>query len=120
MRHATGRLALTLVIVAAPLLAGCATHSPNIADLAHNPGRYYNKTVCVEGVVSRAWAVPFVPVRVYKVQDATGEIAVLSHGGHVPPPGARVEVTGRVEDAAVIGGRPVGLHITEDHLHVKR
>ncbi len=111
------------IVLAASLTAmvgaGCATHSPNIADLTYNPGRYYNRTVSVEGVVSRAWAVPFAPVRVYRVRDGTGEISVLSRG-RVPPAGTRVEVTGRVEDVAVIGGRQVGLHIAEDHVHVKR
>ena len=99
--------------------AGCATHSPTIADLAYNPGRYYHRTISVDGVVSHAWTAPFVPVRVYKVQDGTGEITVVSRG-RVPPPGARVEVTGRIEDVAMIGGREVGLHIREERVHVSR
>ena len=57
-------------------VAGCAARSASIADLKYNPGRYYNRTVSVEGVVSSAWGVPLVPVQVYKLQDGTGEVTV--------------------------------------------
>ena len=111
--------AVVAMVLGALALAGCATRSPNIADLKYNPGRYYNRTVSVEGVVSSAWAVPFVPYKVYKVQDATGEVTVVSQSGHVPPPGSRVEVRGRVQEFATLGGRSVGLHIREDRLRVR-
>ena len=72
------------------------------------------------GVVSSAWGVPLVPVRVYKLQDGTGEVTVVSQSGRVPPRGARVEVRGKVEEFGSFGGRSIGLHIREDHLHVVR
>jgi hypothetical protein len=115
------RTTIGAVLLGTVLAAGaCATHSPNIADLKYNPGRYYDRTVSVDGVVSSAWGVPMVPFQVYKIQDPTGEVTVISQSGHVPPRGARVEVKGRVEQFATLGGRSIGLHIREDHLRVMR
>jgi len=108
------------MLLGALAIAGCAPRSASIADLKYTPGRYYNRTVSVEGVVSSAWGVPLVPVRVYKLQDGTGEVTVVSQSGRVPPRGARVEVRGKVEEFGSFGGRSIGLHIREDHLHVVR
>jgi hypothetical protein len=38
----------------------------------------------------------------------------------MPAKGERVRVKGKVQDVAVIGGRPMGLHIREEDLYVKR
>src|SRR5262245_27413700 len=112
--------ATVTLLLGALAIAGCATRSPSIADLKYNPGRYYNRTVSVGGVVSNSWSVPLVPFKVYNVQDRTGEVTVVSQSGRVPPRGARVEVRGRVEEFGTFGGRSIGLHIREDHLHVMR
>ncbi len=103
------------------LVSGCALslRNPSIAQLQHNPARYYDKTVSVSGVVTSAWGVPLLPMKVYKVDDGTGEVTVVSHHERVPPRGSRVRVRGRVSDLAVVGGRSVGLHIEEDDLYVK-
>jgi hypothetical protein len=114
-----GRRSIVAVALGALLTAACAVRSPNIADIKYNPGRYYNRTVSVDGVVSSAWGVPLMPLNVYKIRDSTGEVTVISQSGRVPPRGARVEVRGRVEEFATLGGRSVGLHIREDHLRVK-
>jgi len=111
------------VAVLGVVLAGaatCATHSPSIASIRNNPGRYYDRTVSVDGVVRDAWSVPLVPYRVYRIEDRTGDVTVLSESGRVPAPGARVQVTGRVEDVASVGGRSIGLHIRQSRLHVYR
>jgi hypothetical protein len=47
-------------------------------------------------------------------------VTVVSQSGRVPPRGARVEVRGKVEEFGSFGGRSIGLHIREDHLHVVR
>jgi hypothetical protein len=106
--------------VALALLGGCAlTSHPRIADIKYNPGRYENRTVTVDGVVTSAWGVPMLPFRLYKVSDGTGEVTVLANGGRVPTRGARVSVKGRVEDVATLGGQSVGLHIREEHVKIK-
>jgi hypothetical protein len=100
-------------------ISACALRSPSIGDIQYNPGRYYNRNVQIHGVVSNSWGVPLVPLKVYKVQDSTGEVTVVSQSGRVPPRGARVEVTGRVEEFGTFGGRSIGLHIRENHLRVR-
>jgi hypothetical protein len=104
------------------MLTGCAIslRNPRIADLRHHPGRYQDQTVTVSGVVTSSWGVPLVPFRFYKVDDGTGEVTVLSENSRMPGKGERVRVRGRVEEVAVLGGRPLGLHLRERDLYVKR
>ena len=113
--------------VAAPLalmvmLSGCAlaVRTPSVAELKYNPGRYENKTVAVTGVVTSSWGLPLVPFKLYKVNDGTGELTVLSQGGRTPTKGARVRVKGRVNDVATFGGQAVGLHLQQTDLSFKR
>lgn len=101
-------------------LGGCALRSPSISDLQNNPGRYFDKRVSIEGQVTSSWGLPLVPYGLYKVADGTGEVTVLSRGGRMPARGARVRVSGRVSEMAVLGGRPLGLHIREDDIDFKR
>ena len=101
------------------LLAGCVTTHPRIADLKYNPGRYQNHSVTVNGVVTSSWGVPLMPVNLYKVNDGTGEVTVISNHGTVPTKGARVSVKGRVNDIATVRGQAVGLHLEEEKVHFK-
>jgi hypothetical protein len=111
-------VATTLVV----LTSGCAMsmRSPHISDLRNHPGRYQDRTVSVNGVVTSSWGLPLVPFRFYKVDDGTGEVTVLSEGTRMPAKGEQVRVKGRVENVAVLGGRPLGLHLRERDLYVKR
>lgn len=97
------------------MLAGCAART-SVAELKYNPGRYEDKTVSIEGVVTSAWGIPLLPYQLYRVDDGTGEVTVLSQSGRTPSKGARVRVSGRVRDVATLGGRPLGLHIQERDL----
>jgi hypothetical protein len=111
-----------LVVLLAALTSACALslHNPNVADLRQHPGRYADHTVSISGVVTSSWGVPLVPFRFYKVDDGTGEVTVLSQGSRMPATGEHVRVKGRVQDVAVLGGRPLGLHIREEDLYVRR
>ena len=103
------------------LLAGCALSShPRIADLKYNPGRYQNRNVTVDGVVTSSWGIPLLPLKLYKVDDGTGEVTVVANNGRVPSRGARVHVRGRVEEFATFGGQAIGLHIQQEHLSFDR
>ena len=117
-RIAHGAAALALMV----MLSGCAlvVRTPSVAELKYNPGRYENRTVSVDGVVTSAWSIPLVPFSFYKVDDGTGEVTVLSQGGRVPSKGARVRVKGKVEDVATFGGRPLGLHLRQTDIDFKR
>jgi DNA/RNA endonuclease YhcR with UshA esterase domain len=96
--------------------AGCALRSPSIADVRYNPGRYHNKSVSVEGQVTSSWGVPLVPFKLYKVDDGTGEVTVVSQDGRAPTKGARVSVKGRVSEFATFGGQSLGLHLRQENL----
>jgi hypothetical protein len=108
---------LPLLLVAA-LAAGCAARVRHITDLKSNPARYYDRTVSLEGTVTSAWGIPMMPLKVYRIDDGTGEVTVVSRNGRTPTRGARVRVTGKVSEVAVLGGQAVGLHIQENRLNV--
>src|SRR5512134_1266060 len=95
--------------------AGCALtmSSPRIGELRSNPGRYHDKTVSVEGVVTSSWGVPLLPYRLYKIDDGTGELTVVAQDGRIPTKGARVRVKGRIEELATFGGSALGLHLKQ-------
>jgi hypothetical protein len=111
-----------LVALVAAFASACALslRNPDIADLQRHPGRYQDRTVSVSGVVTSSWGLPLVPFRMYKVDDGTGEVTVLSEGLRMPAKGEHVRVKGRVQEVAVLGGRPLGLHLREENLYVRR
>jgi hypothetical protein len=113
---------LALLVTFAAGLSACATslRNPHIADLRDNPGRYQNHSVSIDGVVTNSWGVPMLPFRLYKVDDGTGEVTVVSQGARVPTRGARVRVRGRVDEVGVVSGNALGLHLREEDLKVKR
>jgi hypothetical protein len=104
------------------MLSGCATFgNPSVAELKFNPGRYQNKTVAINGVVTSSWGIPLVPFKLYKVDDGTGELTVVANNGtRIPSKGSRVRVKGRVNDVATFGGQAVGLHLEQTGISFKR
>jgi hypothetical protein len=114
------RLVAVTALVGMSSACALSLRNPDIADLQRHPGRYTNHTVSVSGVVTSSWGVPLIPYRMYKVDDGTGEVTVLSQSSRMPAKGERVRVKGRVEDVAMFGGRALGLHIREEGLYVKR
>ena len=117
--HVLRRIVAPLTLIA--MLSGCALalRRPSVAELKYNPGRYQNKTVSIDGVVTSSWGVPLVPFKLYKIDDGTGEVTVVSQNGRVPTRGARVRVKGRVNELATFGGQALGLHIQQTDLDFK-
>ena len=109
-------LAVALVTVS----SACALRSAHVADLQQRPGRYDDRTVTISGVVTDSWGIPLVPYKFYRIDDGTGQIAVLSQSLRMPGKGEHVRVKGRVGNVAVFGGRSLGLHLREEHLDVRR
>ena len=110
-------------VTLALMLSGCAMalRSPSVAELKFNPGRYQNKTVSINGVVTSSWGIPLVPFKLYKVDDGTGELTVVANQGtRIPAKGSRVRVKGRVNDVATFGGQAVGLHLEQTGISFKR
>jgi hypothetical protein len=93
----------------------CATGA-SIGQVKTNPGRYVDRNVTVHGTVTSSWGIPLVPLKMYQVDDGTGEILVVSDDDRIPSRGARVRVTGKVGEFAVFGGRSIGLHLRERDL----
>lgn len=107
------------IVTVALASAACATRAPSIADLRHDPGRYMDRLVTVQGRVSSSWRVPLVDFGLYKVQDDTGEVTVVSRARRTPVQGARVKVTGRLSDVASFG-QSLGVHLQERSVDVLR
>ena len=102
------------IAMVATLATACASMGArSIADVQTNPGRFVDKTVTFEGVVTTSWGIPMVPFTVYRVSDGSGEILVVSDNNRLPGKNARVRVRGEVEEFALIGGRSFGLHLRE-------
>ena len=111
---------LTVAVVAFSSACALSLRNARVSELQQHPGRYENRTVIVDGVVTDSWGVPLVPFKFYRVDDGTGEIAVLSDSLRMPGKGEHVRVKGKVGNVAVLGGRSLGLHLREEHLDVRR
>ena len=114
-----GLAALTLALA----LSACSgiLRNPDIGDVKRNAGHYADHTVTVDGTVTSSWGVPLLPFKLYKVEDGTGEITVLSRGGNrTPSRGNHVKVKGVVRDVAMFNGMPLGLHLEERDLDIRR
>ena len=111
------------VCALAVVLSGCAGAfgRSHIADVQRDVGHYADRTVSIDGTVTNSWGLALLPYKLYKVDDGTGEMTVLSRGGNrIPVRGSHVRVKGVVRDVAVFDGQPLGLHLEERSLDVKR
>lgn len=108
------KLFVTLALAAAVVTGACASMgSRSISEVQTNPGKFADKTVTVEGVVTTSFGIPLVPFKVYRISDGSAEMLVISDNDRIPGKNARVRVRGEVEEVALIGGRSFGLHIRE-------
>ncbi len=108
------KLFVTLTLAAAVVTGACASMgSRSISEVQTNPGKFADKTVTVEGVVTTSFGIPLVPFKVYRISDGTAEMLVISDNNRIPGKNARVRVRGEVEEVALIGGRSFGLHLRE-------
>jgi hypothetical protein len=106
---------LLAAVAFAALTAACATGA-SIGQVKTNPGRYVDHNVTVRGTVTSSWGIPMMPLKMYQVDDGTGEILVVTDDSRIPSRGAQVRVTGKVSEFAVFGGRSIGLHLRERDL----
>ena len=113
----SGRL-VSIAVVSTFLVTGCAS-SVRIAELKDRPDKYERKTVSVTGRVTDSYGIPLLPFQLYKIDDGSGEITVVSRANRSPSKGARVQVKGKVNEVAVVGGRSIGLHIDEDSRKIR-
>jgi hypothetical protein len=120
MKTALARTALIVALSAIVSACGLGLRNPNISELKNNPGRYHDRSVNIDGVVTSSWGIPLMPFKVYRVDDGTGEVTVLSNHRNTPTRGARVRVRGKVNEFGVFGGEALGLHLREEDLDIRR
>lgn len=107
-------LVFGIIIAAAALTGGCASMgSRSISEVQTNPGKFHDKTVTVEGVVTTSFGIPLVPFKVFRVSDGTAEMLVISDHDRIPAKNARVRVRGEVKEVGLFGGKSFGLHLRE-------
>ena len=94
--------AVLLVIAVGLLLAGCPPQV-SIAKLDRDPGRYAGKEVTIAGRVTDSYGA--MGRGVFLVDDGTGAMWVLTGRYGVPGAGAKVAVTGHIEQGFSFGGR---------------
>ncbi|MBM4167650.1 MAG: hypothetical protein FJ215_00600 [Ignavibacteria bacterium] len=107
---------MVLVTVILPILvficASCSQLFPtDIKKILDDPREYDGKTVTISGDVTES--VNLIFLRYYAVRDATGEIVVVAKKS-VPAKGAKLKVTGRVNQAFAIGDRSVVVIVEEE------
>ena len=100
------RWRIGLVLVLALMAAGCAATSIN--QVLADPGKYRNDTVTVRGTVTESASV--LGKGAYRIADGDQGLWVITNGG-APRKGARVNVTGRVQEGYDLGalGRVINL-----------
>ena len=107
-------LVFGFIIAFAALSGACASMGErSISEVKTNPGKFHDKTVTVEGVVTTSFGIPLVPFKVFRVSDGTEEMLVISDDSRLPGKNARVRVRGDVKEVGVFGGRSFGLHLRE-------
>lgn len=92
------RLGMGLVFVLTALAAGCASKSIN--QVLADPGRYRNDTITVHGTVAESASV--LGRGAYRITDGDQGLWVVTNGG-APRKGARVNVTGRLQEGYDLG-----------------
>ena len=95
VRH---RPRIALVFVLALLAAGCGTVSIN--QVLADPGKYRNDQITVPGTVAESVSV--LGRGAYRITDGDQSLWVITSGG-APRKGARVAVTGRVQEGYDLG-----------------
>lgn len=95
-------LFLLLLSLAGLLLAGCP-HREGIAKINQDPARFAGKEISIAGQVTDSFGAA--GSGVFQMDDGTGTIWVFSKGYGVPGGGAKVAVTGVIQQGFAFGGR---------------
>jgi hypothetical protein len=91
-------------------LTGCPTRT-SIERINRDPGRFAGRDVTIAGHVIESFGL--LGTGVYEIDDGSGRMWVLSHGYGVPGNGAKVAVTGRLEQGVSFGGRTFATALRE-------
>lgn len=97
------------------VLVGCASFPfgyTQIGEITAAPASFEGKEIKIKGKVKSLTKIPLLEISMFTLDDGTGEILVIP-AGTAPAEQASVEISGRVESLAIIGGRSLGIHIKE-------
>lgn len=108
-RHRTVPRALVACVLAV-LLGGCATATP-IGTLMDDPFQHDRRQVTVQGHVREA--VGFLGPGIYRLEDDSGSMPVVSQEGGAPRSGAEVRVKGTFRAAFTVAGRSLAVLVEE-------
>jgi len=105
---------ILLAIICALILTvtGCPTRT-SIADINKDPGRYAGKDVTIAGRASSSFGA--VGNGIFQIDDGSGHMWVFSQSFGVPSDGAKVAVTGRIEQGISFAGRSFAVVLKETH-----
>ena len=106
----TKRKSIVILLLSTVFLLACPTRT-TIADINRDPGKYQGKEISVAGKVSDAFGA--LGTGVFQVDDGTGRLWVFSQNYGVPGSGAKVAVTGRLEQGFSFGGRSFALALRQ-------
>lgn len=97
------------------LLSGC-DYLPfgltPLKDIVASPAQFEGKEIRVKGKVKDVTKIPLVDIRLYVLDDGSGEVTVLTQHD-LPAENDTITVKGVVESAAILGGQSIGLRIRE-------
>jgi len=91
-----------MIVLGSLLLAGCPPRV-SIARLNQDPGRYAGREVTIAGRVVDSYGA--LGRGVFALDDGTGSMWVLAGQYGIPGAGAKLAVTGRVEQGFSLAGR---------------
>jgi hypothetical protein len=92
---------LAFPAILALALASAACGAKTINQVRADPAKYRNQTITVRGTVAESASI--MGKGAYKLADGDDSLWVVTGGG-APRKGARVDVTGRIEDGYDLGG----------------
>jgi hypothetical protein len=95
-------LSILLLGMASVLLAGCPHHE-SIAKINQDPARFAGKQISIAGQVTDSFGAA--GSGVFQIDDGTGTMWVFSKGYGVPGGGAKLAVTGVIQQGFAFGGR---------------
>jgi hypothetical protein len=101
-RNCNKAFSVLLVTLVGLLLAGCPPRE-SIAKINQDPGRFSGKEISIAGRVTDSFGA--LGTGVFQIDDGTGTMWVFSKKYGVPGNGAKLAVTGLVEQGFAFGGR---------------
>ncbi len=105
------KIGLLSFVLAICLFATACPERTSIGNISANPSKYLDKDTAVAGTVRNSFGIALLG-GVYKVDDGTGSIWVLTNKG-VPTKGSQVGVRGEIQEGMTYGGKSYGLGIIE-------